>query len=181
MSYDGTTLTVTITDTNTNASASHAYPVNIPQVIGSNTGYVGFTAGTGGATAVAKHPYLDLFSQHSHFAQRTVRLGVGPASANSVNLTWVNNASNQTGFHLDRATDSGFTMNLITENLPANATSFTDTATGLAAAGGTYYYRIRAYNSAGDSGNSNVASVTIPLAPADQPTGYQRYHERDRP
>ena len=52
MGYDGTTLDVTITDTSTNASASQAYTVNIPQVIGSNTGYVGFTGGTGGETAV---------------------------------------------------------------------------------------------------------------------------------
>src|SRR5436305_1620323 len=36
----------------------------------------------------------------------------------------------------------------------------------------TYYYRLRAYNAAGDSGNSNPASVTIPLAPP-RPTDQQ--------
>src|SRR5262249_45828510 len=58
-----------------------------------------------------------------------------------------------------------FTLNLITENLPATPNSFTDTATGLAP-GSTFFYRIRAFNTAGDSANSNVVSVTIPLAPA---------------
>jgi hypothetical protein len=94
-----------------------------------------------------------------------------PASATSVTLNWTNNALEQAGYHLDRATDPGFTRNLITENLPATPTDFTDTATGLAP-GGTFYYRLRAFNAAGDSRNSNVASVTIPLAPP-KPTNQQ--------
>jgi len=52
MVYDGTNLTVTITDTATNASFSHIYAVNIPQTVGGTTGFVGFTAGTGGLTAI---------------------------------------------------------------------------------------------------------------------------------
>src|SRR5262249_52784367 len=75
-----------------------------------------------------------------------------------------NNATNQTGFHLDRATDSGFTQGLITQTIAASATSFTDTATGLAP-GSTFYYRIRAFNLAGESANSATATVPIPLAP----------------
>ena len=51
MSYNGTTLAVTITDTNTNATFTQDYTVNIPGIIGGNTGYVGFTASTGTATA----------------------------------------------------------------------------------------------------------------------------------
>ena len=52
LNYDGTTLTVVITDTMTNASATQSYTVNIPALVGGSTGYVGFTAGSGGATAV---------------------------------------------------------------------------------------------------------------------------------
>ena len=51
MSYDGTTLTVTITDTVTGATATQSYPVNIPSIVGGNTAFVGFTAGTGGEAA----------------------------------------------------------------------------------------------------------------------------------
>ena len=43
---------VTITDTQTNKSFTHNYTINIPAAIGANGGYVGFTAGTGGLTAV---------------------------------------------------------------------------------------------------------------------------------
>jgi methionine-rich copper-binding protein CopC len=52
MSYDGSTLNVTITDTATHASASQSYSINIPSTIGGKLGYVGFTGGTGGLTAV---------------------------------------------------------------------------------------------------------------------------------
>ena len=54
MVYNGTTLTMTITDGVTNASYTTSWTINIPQTIGSNTAYVGFTGGTGGLTASQK-------------------------------------------------------------------------------------------------------------------------------
>ena len=54
MSYDGVTLAMTITDGVTGAAFSKSWAINIPQVIGSNTAYVGFTGGTGGTTASQK-------------------------------------------------------------------------------------------------------------------------------
>jgi sugar lactone lactonase YvrE len=52
LSYNGTTLTLNLTDTSTNKTYSHAFTVNIPSIVGGNTAYVGFTAGTGGLSAV---------------------------------------------------------------------------------------------------------------------------------
>ncbi len=52
LTYDGTTLNVLITDTVTNASASQSYTVNIPSLVGGPMGYVGFSAGSGGITAI---------------------------------------------------------------------------------------------------------------------------------
>lgn len=52
ISYDGTNLTMTITDPTANGTFTYAWPVNIPNVIGANTAFVGFTAGTGGLTAI---------------------------------------------------------------------------------------------------------------------------------
>jgi hypothetical protein len=52
LTYDGTTLTLTIQDNTTpEYSFTTSWPVNIPATVGGNTGYVGFTAGTGGETA----------------------------------------------------------------------------------------------------------------------------------
>lgn len=164
LEYDGATLTVKLTDTTTNATATETYPVSIPTQVGGNTAYVGFTGGTGGLTAV-QDIINWMYSPGAQFSPNAPGgLGAVPASANSIQLSWTANATNQTGYHLDRATDAGFTEDLITEVLAATGTAFTDTAAGLAP-GGTYYYRLRAFNSAGDSGDSNVAQVTIPFAP----------------
>jgi hypothetical protein len=52
ITYDGTTLTMTITDASTPADTfTTSWAVNIPSVVGGNTAYVGFTAGSGGETA----------------------------------------------------------------------------------------------------------------------------------
>ncbi len=92
-------------------------------------------------------------------------LGGLPASAVSISLSWTANSANQTGYYLDRATDSGFTQNLVTQTIPATPASCVDSLVGLAS-GGTYYYRIRAFNSGGSSANSNTVSVYIPFSPA---------------
>lgn len=52
ISYDGTNLSMTITDPTANATFTHAWPVNISSVVGASTAFAGFTAGTGGLTAV---------------------------------------------------------------------------------------------------------------------------------
>jgi hypothetical protein len=52
LTYDGTTLSLTLRDTVTQRVFSTNWAVNIPQVVGGSTAYVGFTGGTGGATAV---------------------------------------------------------------------------------------------------------------------------------
>jgi hypothetical protein len=51
VTYDGTTLTWTVTDATTAKTGTFTSTVNIPSIIGGSTAYVGFTGGTGGATA----------------------------------------------------------------------------------------------------------------------------------
>ena len=164
LAYDGATLAVTITDTVTGKAASQSYTVDIVANAGASA-YVGFTAGTGAATAIQDVVNWTYAPNVSQAPAAPSGLGAVPASATGVAITWINNATNQAVFVLDRAVDSGFTQGLVSQTLPATPNSFTDTLTGLAP-GGTFYYRLRAMNSAGSSANSNVASVTIPLAPA---------------
>jgi hypothetical protein len=52
INYDGTNLTMTITDPTANATFTYAWPVNIPSAVGANTAFVGFTAATGGLSAI---------------------------------------------------------------------------------------------------------------------------------
>jgi hypothetical protein len=161
--YDGTTLTESISDPVVNATVVETYTINIPATVGGNTAYVGFTGATGGSAStqnIMSWTYtLPVVSPNAPSA-----LGGSPATATSIGLNWTNNAANQSGFHLDRATDAAFTQNLVTQTLPATPFTFTDSAIGLAP-GSSYYYRIRAFNSAGDSGNSNAINISIPVAP----------------
>jgi hypothetical protein len=52
ITYDGTTLVMTITDTATNATFTTNWTVDIPTIVGDDAAFIGFTAGTGGSTAV---------------------------------------------------------------------------------------------------------------------------------
>jgi hypothetical protein len=171
LAYNGTLLTEIITDTVTGASATFSYAVNIPSAVAGNAAYAGFTGSTGPETATQRILTWSFFPYASVSPNAPSGLGATAISATSILLNWTNNATNQTGFHLDRATDSNFTQNLITEAVPSSASSYTDVAPGLSP-GSTYYYRVRAANGAGDSGNSNVAAVTIPLPPP-APTNQQ--------
>jgi hypothetical protein len=90
-------------------------------------------------------------------------LSASAVTASQINLSWQDNSSNETGFIVERATNSTFTQNLVSASVGANATTFQ--ATGLSAST-TYYFRVRASNSAGASGNSNVASATTPALPS---------------
>ncbi|HEX3148174.1 MAG TPA: glycoside hydrolase family 44 protein [Gemmataceae bacterium] len=79
-----------------------------------------------------------------------------------INLTWTDNSSDETGFIVDRALDSGFTSGLTTANVAANTTSYH--ATGLAA-GTTYWFRVRAANGAVESASTLPVSATTMVDP----------------
>lgn len=76
-------------------------------------------------------------------------------------LTWADNATNETGFTVERSESSTFAGTPTTFSVAANATAFEDTTAVL---GTKYYYRVRANNVAGSSANSNsVHGRTIHL------------------
>ena len=82
-------------------------------------------------------------------------------STSRINLSWTDNSNNETGFELKRATDSGFTQNVVwIGNI--QGTSYGNV--GLNAAT-TYYYKVRAEGAGGKSTYSNTVSVTTPGTP----------------
>lgn len=82
----------------------------------------------------------------------------GPRNTEMV-LTWVNNSSGQTGFKVERglASGSGINWTQIGGTTAANATSYRDFGLDFAR---TYFYRVRASNSSGDSEYSNQAGAS---------------------
>jgi beta propeller repeat protein len=79
------------------------------------------------------------------------------ASATSIALSWTDNATNETGYKIERRLSTGTTWTVIKTTL-ANVTSFTNT--GLVT-GRTYIYRVRAYRSTAYSSYSNEATATV--------------------
>jgi hypothetical protein len=77
-------------------------------------------------------------------------------STSQINLTWTDNSSNETGFRIERKTGVGGTYAEI-GSVGLDVVTYSDT--GLS--GSTnYFYRVRAYNSAGNSNYSNEADAT---------------------
>ncbi len=87
-------------------------------------------------------------------------LSATPTSAASIQLAWVDNANNESGFKIERSTDNvNFTQIGVAS---ANSTGYTDTTVN---PNSTYYYRIRATNIIGDSAYTTPsASATTPAA-----------------
>ena len=77
-------------------------------------------------------------------------------SSTQIDLSWINNATTVTGFKVERKTGSGGTY---TEILTTGA-NITSCSTGALSASTNYYFRVRATNSAGDSGYSNEDNAT---------------------
>lgn len=115
------------------------------------------------------------FGDSPYTDELTVTTGETPAaptdltftsvSRNSITISWKDNAGDESGFRIERKTGSGSYTQIAT--VGANVTSYTNT--GLTA-NNTYHYRVRAYNSVGNSAFSNEITAVAtdqPPAPSD--------------
>jgi murein DD-endopeptidase MepM/ murein hydrolase activator NlpD len=82
-------------------------------------------------------------------------LQIQSVDCNKISLTWQDNSNFEKRYKIERKVEGGNYSQIAT--VSSNTTSYTDT--GLTP-GATYYYRIKAYNNAGDSDYSNEASAT---------------------
>ncbi len=78
-------------------------------------------------------------------------------SRSQINLSWIDNSTDETGFKIERSQD-GITFTQI-GTVGSNVTAVANTGLSRRT---TYYYRVRAYNAAGNSAYSNIASATTP-------------------
>jgi hypothetical protein len=83
-------------------------------------------------------------------------LGATAVAQNSLTLNWQDNSNNETGFVIQRATNSGFTRNLVSIPVAANLTSYSDS--GLKK-GTQYFIRVLAFN------NFNGGAGPFPWSP----------------
>jgi len=78
------------------------------------------------------------------------------ALASQLQLNWIDNSTNEDGFKIERAVGSAGTFSQVAIVI-ANTTTYPDTNV---TPGTQYCYRVRAYNSGGDSAYSNAACAT---------------------
>ncbi|MFM2007952.1 MAG: hypothetical protein RLZZ09_3607, partial [Pseudomonadota bacterium] len=94
-------------------------------------------------------------------------LAANALSSSAISLSWLDNATDETGYKVERSAD-GINWQEIAA-LNANATSFSDTGLELQQ---TLSYRVMAWNSVGNSAYSNISQATTqaeapPPPPAD--------------
>ncbi|HEX8523355.1 MAG TPA: NPCBM/NEW2 domain-containing protein [Tepidisphaeraceae bacterium] len=138
------------TDANLNATTSYSYRIRATN-----------TAGDSSYTSVVSATTLAIPAPAA-----PSNLTAVAASGTQINLNWTDNATDETSFILERSADgvTGWTQ---IATPAANITSYSDKNL---AAGATWFYRIRATGTGGDSANSNIASATTttaPLAPSN--------------
>lgn len=90
----------------------------------------------------------------SNVAATAVRVGNNAR----VTLTWTDNSNNETGFRIQRATNTAFTAGLTTVTVGANTTTY---QTGNITRNTDFYFRIQAYNNAGAS--AWVLAAPLPI------------------
>jgi hypothetical protein len=92
-------------------------------------------------------------------------------STSRINLGWIDASTNETGFKVERSVDNKNFIELA--SLGPNTTAYYNIGAGIAA-DKTYYYRVKAYNSKGNSGYSNTANATtLPLGEATKLKGWE--------
>jgi transcriptional regulator CtsR len=87
-----------------------------------------------------------------------------PISSSQINLTWQDNSDNEAGFKIERKTGTGSYSQIAT--VGAGVTSYSNSRLS---ANTTYYYRVRAYNTVGNSDYSSEASATTLPPPPSAP------------
>jgi FtsP/CotA-like multicopper oxidase with cupredoxin domain len=79
-------------------------------------------------------------------------------SNEQITVTWTDNATSETGFEIQRATNAAFTTGLNTVTVGANVTTYTSVNIARQA----YYLRVRATNGAGQSAWVNASPFPLP-------------------
>jgi uncharacterized protein YxeA len=134
----------TYSNTGLNASTSYSYRVRAYNPAGDSEYSNTASAVTQAAPAIPTAP--------SNLLATAV-------STSQINLTWTDNATNETGFQIERCRGATCTNFVQIATVGPNVTTYANTGLNK---GTAYRYRIRAYNASGTSPYSNYATATTP-------------------
>jgi hypothetical protein len=87
-------------------------------------------------------------------------LSAEATSANQIDLSWTDNSNNEEGFQVERCAEKGKCRTFVEiTQVGTGIKTFSDTQL---APGSVYSYRVRAFNSGGNSGYSNTVKARTP-------------------
>lgn len=152
------TLTWTLTSGSGALTATGLYTAPI-----TGTGPATVQVSSGGFSATASLTYGPAPLAPSNLTATAV-------SSHQVNLSWTNNAGNATGFIIQRSTNDATWTTIA--GVGGSTTSYSDTSLS---GGTTYYYRVLADNSFGDSSFSNTAEATTSSSSGGGHSGWWWY------
>jgi hypothetical protein len=91
-----------------------------------------------------------------------------PAFAQTANLSWTDNSNNEDGFVIERSLNKG-AFTVLAAGVGVNVITFSDsTLVADPQVDNEYCYRVAAFNTAGQSGYTNTACITVKRTlPAD--------------
>lgn len=144
----------TIADTAYNQNSVYLYRVIARNAVGYGGQFMSLSVQSTSAPLVVGNP-------PAAPTTLTATLQAGP----QVSLTWRDNATNESGFVIERSMNGGAYSQIATapaRNNTGNVTFVDTTVT----TGATYTYRVAAMNLAGRSAYSNLAAVPVPVMPA---------------
>lgn len=116
--------------------------------------------------AVGNSVYSSIAVASTRSAAAPAALAASQVSATRIDLAWTDNASNETGFRIERCTGAGCSNFAAVDSVAANVVTYQNSGI---AAGASYTYRVRALNSVAASTPSNTATATTSAPSA--PTG----------
>jgi hypothetical protein len=141
------------TDASSSATTPYLYRVVAQNTAGYGNGFPTMTAQSVSTVVGINSPAAP--------TSLTATLQAGP----QVSLTWRDNATNESGFSIQRSTDGVNFAQIATAPAKSNTGNVTFVDTTITA-GATYTYRVSAFNVAGSSVYSNLIAAAIPAAPA---------------
>ncbi len=111
---------------------------------------------------VGNSAYSNIVDGSTHVPLDPSALTAEATSTTSIHLGWTDNATNETGFRVERCATPGCSSFAIVATLGANVSTYDDAGI---ASNTSFTYRVRAFNN-GQSGFSNTATATT-ILPAD--------------
>lgn len=148
--------TTTYKDTNLDSDTTYDYRIRAYN----NYGYSDYSNVASATTSAA-------------IPQAPTNLAATALSSTQIKLTWQDNSTNELGFKIERKTGSSGSW-IVVKQLGFNVTEYTDE--GLTPET-SYYYRVVAYNSAGNSPSDEVQVMTLLVAPANLTAKSISYYE----